>query len=276
MKQIFYPYPVLGNSDDISGEFITEISYSIKTDETIVNCEFKITNEYIANLIKKEEAEYCVEIQCSNTFFRILQKTNKENIEIPIPSESLKEKVDVNFYICATSKIDNYSPKGMHSDFDEKIFDINFGDILAIGGSASFVADKKFDPLRAPISSIIQLAKSEKLKDGEMQVNYEEDEKIIIELSQKDFEFYLSIKNNSAEMLHSAVVLPVLVDAIYEAAGKGNSGCQNSSWSNRLRQMLEAQNISIDVPLTAAQKILGNPVNRALNWRNKFEDNLND
>lgn len=276
MKQKCYPYPVLGNGDDISGEFTSQMKYSIYQENTIITCIFKTTNEYIADLIKKETATYCVEIQCSNTFFRFLQKTCSESIEITIPSDLLKEKVDVSFYICAVSKINDYRPRGTHADFDGETFNINCADILAIGGYASFVADKKFDPLNAPISSIIQIAKSKKIKDGEIQVNYDEDEKIIIELPEKDFEFYLSIKNNSSEMLHSAIVLPVLVDAIYEANGKGSGNYQDSGWSNRLKQISISQNISMDVPFLAAQKILENPINRTLNWLNKFEDLSNE
>lgn len=273
MKQKFYPYPVLGNGDDINGEFIPSAYLTIEQINTTIKCNFETTNKYIAELIKNKIAVYCVEIECSSTFFRLVKRTDGNNIEISIPSNKLKETVNVSFYICAATKINDYAPNGMHPDFDGEIFDINCGDVLATGIPTSFIADKKFDPLNAPISSIIKIMPTQNKE--EMQVDYE-GERIIIELPQKDYDLYLSIKNNSADMLHSSIVLPVLVDAIYEANGQGSGKYKNSDWSNRLKQMLKARNIDTGIPLLDAQKLLESPINRILNWRKKFEDNSND
>lgn len=132
---------------------------------------------------------------------------------------------------------------------------------------SGFIVAKEFDPLNAPISSIIKLEKSKK-QIAEMRVTYD-NERIIIELPKQDFELYSQIKSNSAEMLHATLVLPVLVDAIYEISGKGTNNYQDFAWSDRLKHICIDRQIDIDEPLSAAQKILNNPINRSLQWRNK-------
>lgn len=272
MKQKNFPYPVLGNRNDISGEFIPELTYTIKEDYVEIKCKFKTTNDYIFNLIKNTRAKYFIEVECGSTFYRRLETTNNDDINIKIESNLLKEKVEVQFYICSVAKIENYHPEGTHSVFDNEIFNIEVGDILALGGTVDFIVAKEFDPLKAPISSIIRLVKSESRNEGDIRVIYD-NEKIIVELSKKDYEIYSQIKNNSIEILHSALVLPILVDAIYEA-NKGDDTL--GVWVDKLKQICNERKINMDDPLSAAQIILNNPISRTFKWRKKTEEIFNE
>jgi hypothetical protein len=262
-----FPYPVLSNGDDITGDFKPQFAYSIDPDFVTIKCEFEVTNEYVNKMIAENKALYSVEIECGSTYYRQLVTTNKRELEHKIPSDWLRERVDIRFYICATTEIDAYYPTGTHADFGNEPFYLEEGDVLATGGTTSFIVAKEFDPLNAPISSIIKLEKSKK-QIAEMRVTYD-NERIIIELPKQDFELYSQIKSNSAEMLHATLVLPVLVDAIYEISGKGTNNYQDFAWSDRLKHICIDRQIDIDEPLSAAQKILNNPINRSLQWRNK-------
>ncbi|MDR0485112.1 MAG: hypothetical protein LBH29_00115 [Elusimicrobiota bacterium] len=261
MKQNF-PYPVLGNGDDIKGEFKTKCEWSISGNLITVNCQFETTNEYISELIKNKNAKYCAEFICSNTYYRNLKTSEDGVIEFSEQAASLKGRVDIYFYICSAKELDNYYPVGTHCDFGEEPFRINTGDILAIGGRAFFIADKSFDPYTAPINSFVKLKYSNKIRT--MSVDYEK-ESIIIELPQEDYEKYQAIKNESSEFVISTVVLPVLIDAICEIC-KENSAYSDCLWYAKLRQICSERKIKTDNPLKAAQEILGNPIRKILNW----------
>lgn len=263
-----FPYPVLGNSDDINnGDFNPSLQYVITPDSITMNCNFELTNTYIADLINKHQATYLVEIECGNTYYRATEQTYESALSIQLPANTLRERVDVGFYICTTQSIEKYLPPNIHEDFGNEPFYLEPGDIIALGGATSFVAAKEFDPLNAPISSIIKLEKSTK-NNTDMQVSYD-GERIVVQLPKNDFEAYSLVKNSSAELLHSAIVLPVLVDAIYEISDRGSGNYDGTAWSERLKQICIDRNINIEEPLTAAQKILNHPINRTLEWRSK-------
>lgn len=262
-----FPYPVLGNGDDVGGDFKPQLSYTVNPDLVVVKCMFETTNDYIFDLISEGKAKYVVEIECANTYYRKLTAITSDSVEVEIMADKLRERVEVQFYICASSAIEEYYPTGTHVDFGNDPFYIDSGDVLALGGSTSFVVAKEFDPLSAPISSIIKLEAASN-NSSEMRVMYDSD-RIIIELAKQDFKTYSQTKDRSAEMLHSALVLPVLVDAIYEIGSRGSGNYQDFPWSERLRQICIDRQIDIEEPLSAAQKILNNPISRTLNWRNE-------
>lgn len=261
-----FPYPVLGNGDDVSADFRPQLSYSITPDSVKVQCSFDLTDNYFQHLIAQEKAHYSIEFECGSTYFRHLITAKESSTTIDFPAESLRERVDVNFYICAVKTIEDYRPPTTHVDFGDDSFYIDAGDIIALGGSTSFIVAKEFDPLNAPISSIIKLEESNTAT--EMRVAYDSS-KIIISLPKADYEHYKLAKNSSAEMLHSSLVLPVLVDAIYEIGDKGSRNYNDFQWADRLKQICIDRQINMEEPLNAAQKILSNPISRTLAWRSK-------
>lgn len=267
-SRISFPYPVLGNGDDIQdGDFKPSLQYSITPDFVTMECGFELTNTDIASLVEEHVAAFLVEIECGNTYYRSTKQTSDRAMSIQIPVSELRERVDIGFYICTTQSLEAYLPAGAHEDFGDEPFYLEAGDIIALGGTTSFVVAKEFDPLNAPISSIIKLEKSTK-NNADMRVSYD-GERIVIQLPKKDFEAYSLIKSSSAELLHSTIVLPVLVDAIYEISDRGSGNYDGTVWSDRLRQICIERDINIDEPLVAAQRILNYPINRTLEWRSK-------
>ena len=95
--------------------------------------------------------------------------------------------------------------------------------------------------------------------EGPIEIDYTSD-KIIVELSKADWQNFINVKTQKiAEgVLHSSVVLPVLVDAIYKVEFNGSDyGEQN--WFGRLEAILDSKGLKNKEPFEAAQKILDNP-----------------
>ena len=265
-KNISYPHPVVGNEDDVpKGIFKPAyFKHSLGRDSIICKIKFDLKNKTLEKLISKHKAAFTVEMECGSTFFRTLFSTFEREAEFPIDANRVREMVGVSFFVRAIEPIDSYLPDGCHPDYKGFSFDIGPGDVLAVGGSTSFVADKDFDPLRPSVSSFITID-GRKDKRGHMTVDYNDHDKIIIKLSQSDWENYKLVKGRKSyvPVLHAGIVLPVLADAV-RLVQKGDDEFKGNYWFQRLEIILNQNKILEAEPLMAAQEILKSPIQRVL------------
>ncbi len=257
-----YPHPVLGNGDDLGGSFKVEFRRELSRVEIVLNPTFILKNNAIEELLKKGKAFFATEAECRSTFFRKSFSTNKQIGRFSIPATALRERVAVGFYVCAGQDIRGYRPSDPHPDYEGAIFDVDAGDILAIGGHCSFIAEKSFDPLRPPVSSFMSIMEGAH-HEGPMQIDYE-GEKITIILSKADWKNYLEVRGQKlAEgILHGSIVFPALIDAIHIMRTRGTE-YESMNWYGRLDAILEAKGLQEKDPFEAGQKILENPASRS-------------
>jgi hypothetical protein len=263
-KNISYPYPVLGNEDDVGGSFDIAFKHVLGRDEIKLKVVFSLKNKTLEKLIKHKKVAFITELECRSTFFRANFSTFEKQAEFSIKSPAVREHVGVAFYIRALESISEYQIDGCHQDYKGFLFEIGPGDILAVGGYTSFVAEKDFDPMRPSVSSFMAIKRGESEK-GPLEIDYSENEKIIIKLSKSDWDNYVQIKGKKgiAGILHSSIVLPVLADAV-KFVQAGDRELQETHWFKRLEVILRQQELSDCEALKAAQKILRNPVERGL------------
>ena len=263
-KNISYPYPVLGNEDDVQGEFGVTFKHVLSRDKIKLRTTSKLKNKTLEKLIAEGKAAFTMEIECGSTFYRDNFRSFEKHAEFSIGSALVREHVGVAFFIRAVKPIPKYQIDGCHPDYKGFTFEVGPGDILAIGGYTSFVAEKDFDPMKPSVSSFMVIKKGN-AESGPMEVDYSEDDKIVIKLSKADWETYVQVKSRKtiAGILHSSIVLPVLADAIRIVSG-GSRELQNTHWFGRIEVILRQQGLSDAEPLTAAQKILKCPVERCL------------
>lgn len=257
-----YPHPVLGNEDDLGGLFKVDFRYELGREEVVLNPVFILKNRAIEELIKKEKASFVMEVECRGTFFRTSFSDRNLSERILIPAQAVRERVTVGFYICADQDIRDYRPSEAHSDYEGASFDVEAGDVLAIGGSCSFIAEKSFDPLRPPVSSFMSIMEGSH-HEGPVQIDYESD-KITIILSKADWRSYIDVRGQKiAEgILHASVVFPVLIDAIHQVQN-GGSDYEDMNWYGRIEAILDAKGLRDKDPFEATQKILDNPATRS-------------
>ena len=256
-----YPHPVLGNGDDLSGVFSVDFRYELSKQDVALICVFDLKSKAVEELIKKGKASFIVEAECTSTFYRNGFSTQKTADKFIIPSKLLRERVTVGFYICSNEEIANYQPSDCHPDYKGLKFDIEKGDVLAVGGYCSFIAEKEFDPMRPPLSSFVAVVEGIR-HTGPMEIDYSSD-KITIELSKADYKNYCDTVREKAVqgVIHASIVLPVLADAIYQVNGRDNDHADRN-WFGRLESILESKGLANKPPLEAAQIILESPMAR--------------
>lgn len=159
----------------------------------------------------------------------------------------------------------------MHSDYGAQTFDVQPGELLAITDSFRVELEAEWDPLKAPIQSLMQIEKGQD-EPGPLEVNFEMD-KIIIRLCADDYDHYNLRKVEAVDLLHAAIVFPVLVAALSKIGAPEYSG---QLWNDRLRALLAAKDLPSDEPIRAAQELLKLPVNRGLSCLDQLCEGGND
>lgn len=251
-----YPYPVLGNSEDITtGSFEFTIEPEIDQEEIDIAVNFSLSHPTLESLISNEEAVYSVDVVCKKTLYKQNIQSADNNFVIKISADQLRDTVYVSGYIIATSGIVGYDPEGVHRDLDFGPLDIDAGDILADGGKTKFSADKYFDPLKSPVSSFIKIIVGS-AESSTYSVDYD-DEIIKIRVPKLQYEDYsYANKHKKGALVHAPIVLPVLVEAIMIMDNRENS------WAEKLKMMVEKKGLDPETPFVAAQELLGLPIKR--------------
>lgn len=258
MASVSYPHPVLGNGDDVAIGTIEPVVTFACSDEAVVVEARGLTsgNPTIDGLVAATDAEWVMRLQCARTYVRKELITKEAIFHAVFAGHELEGRVEVELFVRAARDLAGYVPDGAHADYAGTSFDLRTGEILAIAPSMSFDVDRQFDPMRAPVGSIIRVSKGEH-EEGPFRVAFE-DEYIEILLSHEDWEHYAGVRERTPGILHAALVLPVLAEAVprtAEFAGR--------RWADRLSAMIEARRIDVEQPLEAAQKLLESPLTRA-------------
>lgn len=262
-KNISYPYPVLGNEDDVKGTFDVSFKHVLRRDEVVMTVGYKLKNKSLEKLVREKKAAFTVELECAATFYRKSFSTFEHDARFTIPAGIVREDVSASFYIRALENLPAYKIDGSHPDYDGFPFEIGAGDVLALGGHTTFIAEKDFDPMRPSVSSLIAIFKGSHA-NGPMQIEYSGD-KILIKLSERDYKNYglVKVRPGIAAVIHAAIVLPVLADAIKLVHDKDQE-TQNNHWHKRLDVIMTQLELPGDDSLLAAQKMLRSPVERCL------------
>jgi hypothetical protein len=267
LSQRSYPYPVVGNRDDVPGAaFQAAVEMSSDRENIYIDVATKCSSTTINQLASEGAAKNIVHLECSNTLFRRTYEFTEPSTRISVPAENLNDAVEVNVFVRAMRNVSGYSVDAAHPDYNGTRFQVREGDILAVGEGYVFHIESSFDSL-SRIGSIMQIEESP--QDGElpMRVDFNGD-KIRIILSKADFKDYklLKAQEGVSAALTSAIVLPVLVEALhFWKSGEAGNEEDSLRWMRALRNRILALELASESDnLILAQRLLEFPLRRAL------------
>lgn len=277
-----YPYPVLGNGDDIIP--LPEIISSAITQEgesyRIVFL-VSLENPDIEDLVNNGLAFCSCEVSCSRTMMRRVFKETKisksirdeigHNLHLfnfEVRNTDVAERIRINITIAATNKIPGYVNRYAHPDYAGATFDIEAGDVLALLGSFDYNVDLKYEQLKA-VQSIVEIDKDEHSD----YVHYDHlSQKLRILLPTTLYEDYrcnVAHQTNWAPVLHSSILLSALTHALRHFYDYSDSDEDLPLWwraiDYRLRTEKDLPDLDRDDPDSAdhvAQALLANPFKR--------------
>ncbi|MCY1042595.1 hypothetical protein OV208_14820 [Corallococcus sp. bb12-1] len=261
-----FPHPVVGIGDDLKGEVhCNPPDFDLGVDTTSVRVDgLAVTNPSIASLVRDGVAAFTIRVSCGATYYRETFQSRSAQIQFTLPSSTLVGDVEIQVRVCSLQRLERYHPDQLHPDYGDRTFDIQVGDVLALGDDFSLRVDKQFDPLAADIPSIMRIMKGNNVS-GPFEVDFW-GEQIVVLLPADAHELYGIASNSSPELIHAALVMPVLCEAIRKVRQVSDEEATmvELPWYRRLEAMLEARRINDDESaLSAAQKLLDMPLLRS-------------
>ena len=268
-----FPHPVVTpDGDDITDTIFKLISPSAAGDGVNyhVKLNFDINNNEIKKHIDKGNAGFALHVEASNLFFRRVFDDLEQNQSIQIEGDEVIGKVVCTPFILVYKPIPKYKISLFHEDYEKNHFKLKEGDVLAIGNSFTFEADKEYDPFDK-LSSIMQVLPGEQHSDGIMDIDLS-GEKISIYISKSDHSEYTKLNQISdiGIILLQSVALPALTNAI--TAIKDDSYDQSLRWYQAIKKRIKVLEISIEntEPLMIASQLLNGSLTKTF----KTLDNL--
>lgn len=256
-----YPHPVLGIGSDFSdGNIKVELKVSSSGSHIEISPVFWLENQKLSNLISTNAACYVSHVYCRGTLYREVFLSSKSLSEqILIPSDQLNGEVEIDFFICATSNIENYSNTSFNNDYNNHVFNIDKSEVMAYAGKGKFFANKVPEELRA-ISSLMNIDCNNKNKSP-MYLDYS-GQKITIMLSIEDYHNYKLLKNNRQHLgvILSSLVLPSLIEAFHFLDDDTSRDFKENAWHKTLSEFRDDP--KYQGAFRASQMILDNPLNK--------------
>ncbi|MGO9274999.1 MAG: hypothetical protein ACLQOO_33005 [Terriglobia bacterium] len=226
--------------------------------EISISCSSNTINRLVAN----GDASFILHVECSNTLFRHAYQFRDTTHRVQIPADNLNDAVEVNVFTTAERDVPAYRVEMAHSDYGDAQFEVEKGDILAVGEGHIFYVESRFDSL-SRVGSIMQITES--TQDGDLPMRFDANsDKILVVLSKRDFADYKLLKamEGVSGPLTTAIVLPVLIEAIRISREEAED---SRRWVRALRRRVDSMGLKLDAePLELAQLILELPVRRTL------------
>jgi hypothetical protein len=255
------PHPVLGNGDDVAGEFEARGQYRQRRTTIDIRIEFHTTNPTVLGLIEGGSAQYCSRIECARTYFRQAKRSRKTTQTHRFSSDELDGEVTITPMVVAIDRIDDYGPEGMHADYEGVKFTVEKGEIIAEGPPERLHVEKDFDPLKFRTASIVQVCQHEEA-EGPTDFQFDGDI-ILVRIPKKSWPHYKQVEGHAAEALTSAIAVPAICRALTLMT---EDDYKEYKWASVLRIHAEKKGISFPVedPLDAVQVLLDDPISRGL------------
>ncbi len=188
-SQKAFPHPVLreGSSDYPNDKFSTKVRVvrTSKSTALKVSAKFHLTNTVLTELVSQQRASFVLFIRSPITFFRTVQKSTDDNVELNFSNGELAGQIILNSYLIAATTFSHFRCDSWHEDYSGSTFDIQQGSVLAIGESVSVSVDLAEE---SSVASIFRLCEDSELEDGMWCCDYDSDDnQVTINLSSFDW-----------------------------------------------------------------------------------------
>ena len=268
-----YPHPILDVTDDVASNFkLTGATVEATSEDVEIKLQVVIDDPDVGKLIDNGLVRYSLRWTCGATIStgeinpEVIRK-NSDGVtqRIFIDQQNIFGKVEVELYLVAVEPILSFRWSRQNAEYGGAEFDIETGDTIGFGGSLTFNAKKRYDPLSAPVGSCFKFINDAGLRKG-IRINFDSNEEIIVRLPPSLME---NIHHFSGwpDLQIATLVLPALMETLSFMKANYSSEEEDLSefqWFVVISEMVEKNGGIEESPLKLAQKILENPIDRAI------------
>ena len=270
-----YPYPVLAYFlDDYKDKHAFNVKITNVKDgfNTRLVFEAALTNKELLGLVRSGKASFVYHMECSQTGFRKVIRTDKLSSSYVLSNREVKNLVQICPFIVADENLQSYFSKDFDDDYKGMSFDVEEGCVLAVGQQVNADVSVRIDDL-ANTPSIFSIIQNTDETIKEMKVDGS-GEKIVVQLPYNDYYSYKSLSQNPRfeTVLNALTIVPALVLVIEEIkrwdSEEMNRRGQDCGWFRSIRNVLlkefdcdvEGGGLSGRESMELAQKLIGSPL----------------
>ena len=267
------PYPLLAPWTDDYGdkEFGAVVPQAVLNDgkEISLTIKYRLTSQYLLDLISAGKAHYLALVSCSKTSMRFAySSTQDEDVQV-LDASDYSESIELRPYIAAIENIDGFDSDEHASEFGyfkPGGFDIPPASILAVGDPSRVTLEEGVSP-----NSVVDLVSNSKVGDGEFKVDLTQP-RIKVYVSPNDKNRIEAIRDRDKEMtgVEMATLFPSIYLHVITEALRNLSEHPEARWVDTMRQSLAKNNIEVDDEelkndaLSHAQTLMEKPVGMLL------------
>lgn len=258
------PYPILYPSGE---EYASEQGYlqahfdvvgepklSVNADHNLViDFDFELTEDRLAALVASGEAKYYVNMECGHTYFRHAYVQSEKNFHLEIPYGDIADSIEIFIGIVAVRDISSFSAPGFVPRYGTAKFDIEKGDILAVGTGWTV----ELEGLDGNSDPYIYVNKDSDEGHSELWVNGMGD-KLVVSLSKDLYDIYFTKKRTRKAELIALVMKPAILSALQTEIIKAQSNGEDAQidvkshrWLRKLdgliERVLNEENVDWDI-----------------------------
>lgn len=269
-----FPHPVLDDSDDVGSSLeLLNVVVEPSLEDVGIRYDLRSDDPDLWALIERGLARHSLRWTCSSTIAaeevtptRYRLAPDGVSLRTSIDQQSIREKVTVEVRVVAVDRIESFRWARQNPEYGDARFDIEAGDVLAVGGQFAFNPRKLFDPLRPPIGSCFEFREQPANRPG-IELDFQQDDVINVLLPTDVFR-NLGQLAARPELQIGLVVLPALLGAIQfikeSETDERAENLDDRQWYRAIIEAIEANGSLDDPALDLAQRILAHPADAAL------------
>ena len=175
----------------------------------VIKFSFDLTDSTLLNLIDSGAAEYYVNIECGHTYYRRAFVQTEKDFLFEIPYGDISDSIEIFIGLVAAKRIDGFSAPGFSSRFGAATFDIDKGDILAVGTGWTV----ELEGVDGSANPYIYVNKDSSDEHSDLWVNGSQDT-LIVSLSKELYDVYFRKKKSCKAELIALVMKPAILSAL--------------------------------------------------------------
>lgn len=279
LRNKYYPYPVVVEGGDYydGSSFSSSVVQSMDGYNIKLSISAELNDDLLCQMIDKNEVCYAHHIECSQTCYRRIFKTQEAKLDLLLNDTDIDGEVQVCSFIMANKDIADYKNESFSADYHDIPFDIEKGCILAVGNQFNIMVNKIRDDL-ANTSSIFTISPNKEPDETNILVDYSQ-QKIIVKLPEETFHQYCNIQEliDIQPVMHSMIIVPALTYVLSVLQlSESLDEWENHRWYRSLRKACRNMGINIEGEqlremdiFNTAQQLLNSPIVKAIDFSAK-------
>ena len=265
-----YPILISGDDDYVDSSFEISIVQNVQFGKLIIDVNFLLNNEGLAQLIKNGMAKFAIHIECPLLSYRKVFLTDENMLTVEIDLNHLAETVEVSGFIIASQNMSNYYNEKFNLFYGKDGVNITKGNYLAIATPYTIDIDRTKEG-HDKLSSFIVIQQDDNAKER-MNINLNGDVISILVNKQIKDEYF----QHGKQYLYNCISMIMVPTMIYVLTNmQSNPDLQSYRWYQSIENLLEQNEIHIkDLRLDEssgknsvfeiAQKIFKSPLHSGL------------